>query len=251
MKHLKEAVEKRSSRRTYQRLPLKKKDADYMNGIIERLNEESRLCMQLIEIDEQLFRGFMSGYGFMKNVMNYIAMIGDKNDPDLDDKIGYYGEIAVLEATEIGLGTCWIYGTYNRQQCERELNLPEDKTLSCIISIGYVEDKKSVKEKILSKAVKRSTKPVEELLTSSGEIPEWVRNGMESVQRAPSAKNAQPVRFVYENGEVSVSVTGAKPYKNIDLGIARLHFEIGAETGRWTSREGKWVYAVSEQKMLT
>ena len=45
---------------------------------------------------------------------NYLVFAGPENDPDLDEKCGYYGERIILTATTMGLGTCWVGGTYDR-----------------------------------------------------------------------------------------------------------------------------------------
>jgi hypothetical protein len=62
-------------------------------------------------------------------------------------------------------------------------------------------------------------------------VPDWFVHGMSAVQRAPSEKNNQPVHFYYhKDGTVSVEAKNIEEYPKIgiDLGIARLHFEIGS-----------------------
>ena len=47
----------------------------------------------------------MAHYGNFENCTNYIAMVGKKS-ADLDERCGYYGELLVLKAQELGLNTC-------------------------------------------------------------------------------------------------------------------------------------------------
>ena len=63
-------------------------------------------------------------------------------------------------------------------------------------------------------------------------VPDWFIRGMRAVQKAPSAINKQPVKFMYQEGMVSATVPRETPYQSIDLGIAMLHFEIGAYFGK-------------------
>ena len=55
---------------------------------------------------------------------------------------------------------------------------------------------------------------------------------MEAASKAPSAMNKMPTRFIYSRGEVSAYVQDYS-LNAIDLGIAKLHFEIGAGQGKW------------------
>lgn len=48
-------------------------------------------------------------------VNSYFAMAGRRADLCLREKVGYWGEKLVLEATRLGLGTCWVGGTFDRR----------------------------------------------------------------------------------------------------------------------------------------
>ena len=69
----------------------------------------------------------------------------------------------------------------------------------------------------------------------SGEtVPDWFITGMEAVQKAPSAINRQPVLFTYKDEIVTAAIDDiTKEGFAFDLGIAKLHFEIGAGGGTW------------------
>ena len=64
-------------------------------------------------------------YGRIQNAKSYIAMIGNKDDKSVDEKIGYYGEKLVLKAQEIGLNTCWVAGTFNKKYVKKEIKNKE------------------------------------------------------------------------------------------------------------------------------
>ncbi len=50
--------------------------------------------------------------------------------------IGIAGEHFVLQATELGLGTCWI-GWFNAKKARKNLNIPASYKVVALISAGY------------------------------------------------------------------------------------------------------------------
>ena len=64
--------------------------------------------------------------------------------------------------------------------------------------------------------------------------PDWFMDGMRTVQKAPSAVNRQPVMFSYCDGKVTAGIQEPTDIATLlDLGIAKLHFELGAGCGKW------------------
>ena len=77
------------------------------------------------------------------------------------------------------------------------------------------------------------------MYVSNGTVPDWFITGMNAVQKAPSAINRQPVMFSYKDGTVTATVDDiTKEGFAFDLGIAKLHFEIGAGGGTWDFGNG-------------
>ena len=56
--------------------------------------------------------------------------------------IGIAGEHFVLQADELGLGTCWI-GWFNERAAKRILGVPRHKKVDFLIALGYYDGKKS------------------------------------------------------------------------------------------------------------
>lgn len=69
----------------------------------------------------------------------------------------------------------------------------------------------------------------------SGAMPDWFRRGVEAAMLAPTAVNQQKFRFALVEPNTVKATTAFGPYAKIDLGIAKLHFEIGAgkENFQW------------------
>jgi len=55
--------------------------------------------------------------------------------------IGIAGEHFVLQAEDLGLGTCWI-GWFNEQAVKPILNIPQYKKIDILIALGYYDRKK-------------------------------------------------------------------------------------------------------------
>ena len=141
----------------------------------------------------------------------------------------------------MGLGTCWV-AAFDRGACTASLD--ENERVVCTITIGHVPEDLSTKEKLIRWGTHRKTKSVEQMYVSDVPPPEWFIKGMEAVQKAPSAVNRQPVVFTYENGKVTAAVDDIwGECRAFDLGIAKLHYELGAGSGSWTFGNGaKYIY---------
>ncbi len=55
--------------------------------------------------------------------------------------IGITGEHFVLQAEELGLGTCWI-GWFNERAVKSVLNIPQHKKIDVLIALGYYDREK-------------------------------------------------------------------------------------------------------------
>jgi len=232
-----DAINIRCSRRAY--LP-KLVDYGYINklrSLVDDYNQKADLNMQIAIDNDEAFNGLLKSYGMFKGVKNYIGMIENKNDPYSQEKLGYYGELIVLQLTEMRLGTCWVGGTFDRKSCPFKLS--QQERIACVITFGNVPGEHSVKEKVISALTHRKSKVAEEMYIADTPIPGWFRSGIAAVQKAPSAVNRQPVTFTYKNGVVTASVNDINiPGIELDLGIAKLHFELGAGGGEWSWGNG-------------
>jgi nitroreductase len=240
MTNLIEAIETRRSRRKYLPIALDPASAKTLQELINNITGREPLKMQLFIDDGNAFDGFKKSYGMFSGVRNYIVLIGDSTDALSMEKFGYYGEQLVLQATALGLGTCWVGGTFDRKACPVKLDANE--SIVCAITVGAISPELSKKEKLIRWATHRKTKTAEQLYTSDGSVPDWFLAGIKAVQKAPSAVNRQPVIFAYD-ADIAGTVTASVQDITVegiafDLGIAKLHFEIGAGGGEWDFGNG-------------
>lgn len=219
-KALYDAIWKRRSVRKYTEEHIEKEKIDSLKGSISTLNKASGLTMEFVE-ESDCFNPVLT---FMfKNVRSVIVIKGKTNDPDLSEKCGYYGERIVLEATALGLGTCWVASIKKKN---KSLNLKDDETAVCGISVGYGAEGMSGSTAIPD-APNRKTKSVSEFLDGNTDVPGWVTSALKAVQFAPTAMNSQKTRFRYADGVLSAEIPDSKLNK-VDLGITKFHFELAA-----------------------
>jgi hypothetical protein len=220
------------SRRKYTNSPIDFTVVSKLKGLIDKYGNMAGMRMELVLNNGKAFNGFRKSYGMFSGVNDYVGLIADVHDKTAAERLGYYGELLVLNAVTMGLGTCWVGGTFSRP--DMPFALSDDETLICAIVIGNTDKDDSFKEKLIRNITHRKSKTAEEMYKSDSPVPDWFLSGMEAVQKAPSAVNRQPVMFSYNAGVASASVKNISDNSvALDFGIAKLHFEIGAGGGDW------------------
>ena len=210
---IREAIRARHSVRKYLDMPITGEMKEKLETFIRECNEESGLHIQLVLNDAECFRTLLAHYGWFENVNNYVAIVGSKELPDLEEKGGYYGQKIVLAAQQEGLNTCWVAGTYKKGKCRAEK--AADEKIICVIAIGYGENQ----------GTKHKSKPLAKLCSVKEEdMPGWFRNGVKGAMMAPTAMNQQKFTISLEDGE-AVITAGRGPLTKIDLGIVKYNFE--------------------------
>ena len=230
---LQEAMEARHSVRVYKNEPLAEDACRRLEEEIAVVNQRGSLHVQLIMNEPKAFQGTLAKYGKFRNVTSYLVMAGRKAD-DLDERIGYYGEHLVLLAQTLGLNTCWVGLSYKK--IPDTYVLEEGEVIKAYIAIGYGE----------TQGTSHKIKTPEQVSNVTHITPAWFRKGVEAALLAPTAVNQQKFTFEYvgmNKGEVrnvDDIVEGTRHqvrakkgfsligYTQIDLGIAKYHFEIGA-----------------------
>ena len=215
------AMKERHAVRRYTDRPLAKDTVVQLEEEIALCNAESGLHIQLVTDEPQAFRGWHS-YGTFHGVRNYLLMVGPK-DSGLDERVGYYGERLVLLAQVLGLNTCWVGMSYRKMR--DVFTLADGERVACAIALGYG----------ITQGKPHKTKTVEQVSNASVWTPQWFREGVEAALLAPSSVNQQKYHFEYEKGEDGVERVRAEKgrlslfgYLEMDLGIAKYHFEIGS-----------------------
>lgn len=240
-----EAIIRRVSNRKYAGDALSEAEISQLNKAIDQCNHLGSLRFQLITDFPDPFAGVRS-MGFFSGVRHFVALLGNECDPDLEEKCGYYGEQLVLTATSMGLGTCWVGSTYDHSACLKYAG--EGEKLCGVILVGHLPEEGGMRDRLIRSVLHRKSKSISELSTGLTDAPDYFHAGIAAVQRAPSARNLQPVCFHYKNGVISARLNQHHGFAMVDLGIAKYHFEIGAHGGKWTWGDGGVFTKAKEEK---
>lgn len=208
-----EAIRARHAVRNYTAKPLPSVIIEGLKEEVEQCNRLGELHIQLITENEAAFKSLIPLFGRFKNVKNYIALAAEKQG-DFYMKCGYYGAYLMIKAQQAGLNSCWVTNTYNAKKCP--VSLAPNEELVGVIAIGYgAADGRQHK----SRKMESLCKPCSE---------QWFINGMNVAVLAPTGLNKQNF-FIEANGNtVSISKKDDSPMSQIDAGIVKYHFEIGA-----------------------
>lgn len=224
-----QAIQKRISRRSFLQQKVSEEKIQKLQTMATQLNKESGLTFEILLEGSSMFSDLSKSYGMFKNVQSLILLKGPMDNISVE-KSGYYGEKLVLELTKLGLGSCWVHGTYDKNN--PMLQGQGDNRLICVIPFGEVTAQTTTKEKMIRGISHRRTKTAKEMTNAGKEAPNWFWNAMEAVQLAPSALNSQKTKILLQEGKIIAQIGAVKETDFIDLGIAKLHFEIGADNGK-------------------
>ncbi len=164
--------------------------------------------------------GKVGTYGSITGKPAYVAVVvGD------EFQAGLQGEQLILELTRYSYGTCWLGGTYNRELAEKGIKLPEGTNVPAVIAVGRATGHKNFFDRIVRTIARSSRRmPIQKFILSGVPRPDVVE-ALEAVRLAPSARNLQPWRFVF-NDDHTIDVFGSSEdrFMRLDCGIAVAHF---------------------------
>ena len=218
-----EAIRARHSVRSFTDEPIPKGVRETLEAEIERCNGESGLHMALVSDEPEAFDSTLAHYGKFSGVRNYLVLAGP-DAPDLEERCGYYGERIVLLAQRLGLNSCWVALTFKKRHVKKMLR--GGSKLVVVVALGYGTTQGSP----------RKSKDAAEVckIPAGVDVPGWFVAGVDAALLAPTAMNQQSFEFELTgrsdgDGRPVVALRGkGGAYSKVDLGIARLHFEIGA-----------------------
>lgn len=199
------------------------------------------------EAPVNLFRGAIGTYGKIKGAPAFLAFIGDRNDPLVNERLGYTGEGIILEATALGLSSCWVAGFFREEVAAQLTGSAPNETVFAVSPVGYSPPGFTLEEKFMTgfgRAHRR--KPLSRLASGipENEWPPSIAPALECARLAPSAINRQPWRFHVEQTGITVSVDSEIGpefgiSKRLDCGIAMLHLEAALAAG---GADGHWEF---------
>ena len=208
-----EAIRSRHSVRNYKPDRIEPDKAALINEKIDELNKAGNLHLQFMEEAGNTYNRLLNKAMGLGSAPSVIACVG-KDDGDLEERIGYYGEQLVLFIQKLGLNTCWA-GTFNKRNIGADLYDGEKLVIS--IAVGYGKDH----------GVLHKSKTIEQVTEGKSDMPDWFINGVKMALLAPTAINQQKFAIRLNDDDSVEFINKGGPYAKVDLGIVRYHFEIG------------------------
>lgn len=263
-------IRSRISCRTYDPKPLSSEIIAKIQDELHLLNQEatSKVRFALVSSlnDENNSKRKLGTYGVMSGAHTFITAIWDV---ELGDplELGYLFEKAILYATELGLSTCWLGGTFNKSHFEKSVIMAQNETIPIVSPIGYAKDKRSLLDSTMRfGAGSNNRKPWNELFFENDSLTPLSKESagvfeaaLEMVRIGPSASNKQPWRILKTGNDFHFYIQRNPGYGEMikydlqlnDLGIAKCHFELTVKEcgiqGSWLKLDPKpeidgWVY---------
>lgn len=225
-----ELIESRHSVRSFKDIPLTTELKDKLRSETTYINtHEAGLNFQPVFDDSGPFEGFRRSYGMFKNVSNYLACIIDPTFPHAFERAGFYAEQFVMVLQNLGLGSCFVGGTFARADVNARMEVYEK--LPFVVVFGHPDERHtSLIGRVAARIVHSKRRAPSDFIfqpmadkSKNMENPQF-ELVLRAVACAPSALNKQPVR-IYEkeqDGRSDIYAIVEDYEKNaIELGIAK------------------------------
>lgn len=239
------AVARRSSRRAFDGLPADPAKLDSLDGVCAGFSpfpDARTVLVRTPAVD--VFTGAVGNYGKVRDAPHVLLLIGNEESDFCDQHVGYAGEAAILEATVLGLDTCWVGGFFSAARTRQLVDLEPGERVLAVSPVGHAVGELAFGERGMRRmAGSHRRMSVSQIAPGArkGGWPEWAVAAVETARLAPSAVNRQPWRFRFDAGALVIARDNGfelpRVTKRLDCGIAMLHAELGA---RATGIAGAW-----------
>ena len=200
-------------------------------------------------------------YGLIRGPGAFLIGAVERAPMDRED-FGYAMERLVLEATELGLGTCWVGGVFTRGSFARRIGASRRERMPAVVAVGRMPGRPMAEAGLTRRVVGGSRRRPWETLFSDEQLHRPLdaesagpfAAALETVRWAPSASNRQPWRVVRSGRDwhffmqrtpgypphIARVLLGVEDLQRVDMGIALCHFELAlrerGQAGRWVRR---------------
>ena len=208
-------------------------------------------------------------YGFVRGARGFLVGAVSAGDHSLED-YGHAMEQLVLCATGLGLGTCWLGGSFTRGSFARAVQVTGQERVPAVVAVGRIPDAapggRDARDGFIRRRVGADLRLPWESLFFDGTfaVPLSRREAgayaepLEMLRKGPSASNKQPWRVLRAGGRDGMGAAWhlylqrtpgyrgglagrllrLEDIQRVDMGIAMCHFEL---TARELGLRGKWV----------
>ena len=236
-----------------------KKLEEFISDINSSIEIKARFMLAAREIKDNKKTEKLGTYGIISGAESFIVGIMDRQEKKVE-AFGFNFEKIVLFATDLGLATCWLAGTFSRSDFAKKMDLSGNEFIPVVSPVGYPKSKRRILDSMVRAIAKSSSRkqwdeiffdkepdiPIEKSSTGEFEI------ALEMTRIAPSASNKQPWRIIRDDHGYNFYIFRTKGYKlrnfdvqRSDLGIAMCHFEL---TLKELNSKGVWQFIKNEHR---
>ena len=86
--------------------------------------------------------------GIISGARTYLAGATGSSRYALED-FGYLFELLLLKATDLGLGSCWLGGSFTRSRFARAMDLQEGEIIPAVSPVGVPTKRRSVVDRVI------------------------------------------------------------------------------------------------------
>jgi nitroreductase len=255
-----ECIRQRTSQRSYQPTPLRGEHRHLLEDYIAAHTDNPfhvDVRIKLIDLDGPLRATKLGTYGIISGATTFLAGAAKRGPNDMVG-FGYCFEQVVLSAQSLGLGTCWLGGTFTRSAFAAAMTLQSSEILPCISPVGYPRKKRTLRDRVMRYfAGSKNRRPWQDIFFDNDFTVALTESQagkykpvLEMVRLTPSSTNRQPWRivktgngfhfYVLHTGKIATKALGFDMQK-IDMGIALCHFDAVARelglAGHWTQEQ--------------
>lgn len=243
--NIEETARQRYSVRTYSNQEVEKEKLERIRSFIESLDNPFGAKVNFHLLDNfDLEENKLGTYGIIKGAKGFIGAT-IKQEPLALEALGYEFEAVVLYLTSLGLGTCWLGGTFHKKDFTKVMNIPEDELFPIVSPYGYAASRKSITEFAMRTMIRAGSRKDWSLLfykdnfdtPLTKEEAGYYGMALEAVQAGPSASNKQPWRVLYmervfhfyEYRDPKYTEIFQYDIQRIDMGICAAHFDLAVK----------------------
>lgn len=251
-KPVEDLIRMRTSVRSYNGTVLDKETADKISNFLKNSKGPFNAPVRFQLINSSDSNEKLGTYGVIKGTGSFIACAITNSTEGLIN-LGFILENAILYSTSLGLGTCWIGGTFKKSVFAKAMNLEPSEILPIITPVGYPSSSRRLLDTTMRfVAGSKKRKPWSNIFfdtnfdnnLTEASADDYVLP-LEMLRLSPSASNKQPWRIVKDNNRYNFYLEHAKGYgealgydiQMVDMGIAMCHFEL---TLRELGLKGHW-----------
>jgi nitroreductase len=198
----------------------------------------------------------LASYGNIRGPKYFMAG-AIKSSPQAVLDYGYLMEMNILAAAALGLGTCWVGGTFSRAGFLEKINAKPEEVVAAVVPMGYAAKHKDTADAATRLFVQADTrKPWKEIFFDtepdkplSESRAGVIARSLEALRLAPSASNKQPWRVIKDGERLHIFLERTPGYwraplediQLMDIGIAMCNFDASAHEsgirGKWIDRD--------------